>query len=54
MLRWLLIGGLVFGLGYGLRTGWIEWNGERVREDLNLPGTDWNKSIIESPESEER
>jgi hypothetical protein len=37
MLRWLLVGSLVFGLGTGLRRGWIEVNWNKLAEDLNAP-----------------
>jgi len=33
--------------------GWLQWNGERVRQELNLPGKDWNKEITKSPEDGE-
>lgn len=37
MIRWLLVGSLLFGLGTGLRRGWIEVNWALLAKDLNLP-----------------
>jgi hypothetical protein len=37
MLRWLVLVGLVFGLGSGLRHGWIEVRWDRLLHDLGLP-----------------
>jgi len=31
----------------------LQWNGERVRQDLNLPGKDWSKEVVKSPEDGE-
>jgi len=37
MLRWLLIGILLFGLGTGLRQGWIELRWGRMLQALGVP-----------------
>ena len=37
MLRWLLLGGLLLGLGTGLSKGWIELRWGRLFADLGLP-----------------
>ena len=37
MLRWLLLGGLLLGLGTGLSKGWIELRWGRLLADLGLP-----------------
>jgi hypothetical protein len=50
MVRWLLIGALVVGVGQGLRQGWLEWHGEKFRRDLNLPGRDWNERLLDAPD----
>ncbi len=37
MLRWLVLVGLVLGLGTGLRRGWIEVRWGRFLQDLGVP-----------------
>ena len=37
MIRWLLVGSLLFGLGTGLRRGWIQLNWSMLADDLNMP-----------------
>jgi hypothetical protein len=37
MLRWLVLGGLVLGLGTGFSKGWIEMRWGRLLADLGLP-----------------
>jgi hypothetical protein len=37
MLRWLVLGGLVLGLGTGFSKGWIEMRWGRMLADLGLP-----------------
>jgi hypothetical protein len=45
MLRWLLLGLLLYGLGTALRTGWIEVQWQRLFEDAGLTETDSDKPI---------
>ena len=37
MLRWLVIGLLLFGMGTGLRQGWIELRWGRLLQDFGVP-----------------
>jgi hypothetical protein len=37
MLRWLVLGGLVLGLGTGFSKGWLELRWGRLLGDLGLP-----------------
>ena len=37
MLRWLLVGLLLMGLGVGFQRQWIWLDGEKMAADLNLP-----------------
>ncbi|APD48119.1 hypothetical protein BM449_07495 [Synechococcus sp. SynAce01] len=37
MIRWLLIGSMFFGLGTGLRRGWVAIDWCRFLADTNLP-----------------
>lgn len=37
MLRWLLLGLLLFGLGTGLRRGWLVVDSCRLMQDLHIP-----------------
>lgn len=37
MIRWLLVGLLLLGLGRGLQKGWLQIDGRRMGQDLNLP-----------------
>jgi hypothetical protein len=37
MLRWLVLVGMVLGLGTGLRRGWIEVRWGRFLEDVGVP-----------------
>ena len=37
VVRWLLVGSLLFGMGMGLRNGWIVLNVEKLSQDLNMP-----------------
>ncbi|NQV10556.1 MAG: hypothetical protein HQ527_05235 [Cyanobacteria bacterium] len=37
MIRWLLIGSMVFGLSTGLRRGWVAIDWCRFLADTNLP-----------------
>ncbi|MEB3201058.1 MAG: 4-hydroxythreonine-4-phosphate dehydrogenase [Synechococcaceae cyanobacterium] len=37
MVRWLLVGLLVLGLGVGLRNGWLEVHWDRMNKDLGVP-----------------
>jgi hypothetical protein len=37
MLRWLVLGGLVVGLGTGFSKGWLEMRWGRLLGDLGLP-----------------
>ncbi|MBM5804170.1 MAG: hypothetical protein FJ078_08640 [Cyanobacteria bacterium K_DeepCast_35m_m2_155] len=37
MLRWLLLAGLLFGLGTGFSKGWIELRWGRLLVDLGVP-----------------
>jgi len=50
MLRWLLIGILLAGLGTSFRNGWIEVHWDRVHKSLGLPGSDWNERILDTPQ----
>lgn len=46
MLRWLLLGLLLYGLGTALRKGWIEVQWQRLFEDAGLTETDSDKPIL--------
>jgi hypothetical protein len=37
MLRCLLVGSLLFGMGVGIRNGWIEVKWAKIVQDLNVP-----------------
>jgi hypothetical protein len=37
MLRWLIVGSLLVGLGVGFRNGWIQVKWEKMAADTNLP-----------------
>ena len=37
MIRWLMVGTLLIGLGTGLRRGWISVEWKAISEDLNMP-----------------
>jgi hypothetical protein len=37
MVRWLLVGSLLVGLGVGFRNGWVEVNWEKLSQDTDLP-----------------
>jgi len=37
MLRWLIVGSMVFGLGIGFQKGWIKVNWVKMAADTNLP-----------------
>ncbi|MEB3166477.1 MAG: 4-hydroxythreonine-4-phosphate dehydrogenase [Cyanobacteriota bacterium] len=37
MLRWLIVGLLLLGLGIGLQRGWLMVRWDRMAEDTNLP-----------------
>ncbi|MBC1260358.1 hypothetical protein FQK07_03585 [Synechococcus sp. BSF8S] len=37
MIRWLLLGGLVLGLGQGLQKGWVVIDWCRLKRDLSIP-----------------
>jgi uncharacterized membrane protein YedE/YeeE len=37
MLRWLIVGSLVFGLGTGFQRGWIKVDWVKMAADTNLP-----------------
>lgn len=37
MIRWLLVGSLLFGLGTGLQRGWIQVNWSALAKDLDMP-----------------
>lgn len=45
MIRWLLLGLLLWGLGTGLQRDWIRLNWTKLGEDLHLPFSDQLKSI---------
>jgi hypothetical protein len=40
MIRWLLLGLLLYGLGTGLQRDWIRLNWTKLGEDLHLPFSD--------------
>ena len=56
MLRWLLLGLLLFGLGTALRRGWLEVQWNQLLDDAGLkitePGTqfDWQEFIFGGPD----
>ncbi|TCD58386.1 4-hydroxythreonine-4-phosphate dehydrogenase [Synechococcus sp. BS55D] len=58
MLRWLLLGLLLYGLGTALRQGWLEVQWHRLLHDAGLTFIDpekpiqWNELILGAPESE--
>ena len=37
MVRWLLLGSMLFVFGTGLQRGWIEVKWDRVEQDVQLP-----------------
>lgn len=37
MVRWILLGSIFFGLGLGVRNGWVEIHWEKMAQDLNVP-----------------
>ncbi len=37
MIRWLLVGLLLVGLGKGLERGWLLIDWRRIGQDLNMP-----------------
>jgi hypothetical protein len=37
MIRWLLLGLMLVGLGFGYKRGWLVMNWERIGEDLHIP-----------------
>ena len=45
MLRWLLLGLLLYGLGTALRKGWIEVQWQRLLEDAGLTDTGSDKPL---------
>jgi hypothetical protein len=45
MLRWLLLGLLLYGLGTALRKGWIEVQWQRLLEDAGLMDTGSDKPL---------
>ena len=45
MLRWLLLGLLLYGLGTALRKGWIEVQWQRLLEDAGLIDTGSDKLL---------
>jgi len=45
MLRWLLIGVLVFGLGTGMRDGWVIVKWPQLLHNLGLKDIDPNKPL---------
>jgi hypothetical protein len=45
MLRWLLLGLLLYGLGTALRKGWIEVQWQRVLDDARFTETGSDKPL---------
>ena len=45
MLRWLLLGLLLYGLGTALRKGWIEVQWQRVLDDAGFTETGSDKPL---------
>lgn len=37
MIRWLLVGSLLIGMGMGFQRGWIAVDWETISKDLNMP-----------------
>jgi hypothetical protein len=58
MMRWLLLGLLFFGLGTGLRNGWLVVHWSQLLHDAGLTFIDpekpfnWNEFIVDGPEQE--
>ena len=58
MLRWLLLGLLLFGLGTALRRGWLEVQWNQMLDDAGLkaidPETqfDWQDFILGGPDQD--
>ena len=44
MFRWLLVGLLLVGLGYGLKREWLRIDWVRINQDLRIPSLDGAKS----------
>ena len=38
MLRWLLLGLLIYGLGAGIQRGWVDVHWNRMFYELGMPG----------------
>jgi hypothetical protein len=54
MIRWLLVGLLLLGLGTGLQKGWLIVDWRRMGQDLNIPSLKEGQAGSQSEEQPSR